>query len=291
MSGPWQGHSGDEQGRDHSGNQQSGYGRGPQQGGYQQGGYQQGGHYQGGPNPDQYGSSSAGFDQAAYNRNNFSPGGPNQAGQQGSYSQGGYDQGDYNQGGYNQGGYDQGGYNQGGHYGPPRQRTGLIIGILVGVFLLAGAGVGSYFLFIKKDSPAPVAAGPNIPGPNVPGPGTDPGNTGTPGGASALVEQMKAAIASSNYAALNTVSCQADQLTPDQIQQLADQIQQRGISVSVSVEGVQENGDTATVSYTVIATDPTTGQTSNEPETATLYRNAAGRWIACDSPLTAQDQG
>ncbi|RIJ76471.1 hypothetical protein D1871_12080 [Nakamurella silvestris] len=252
MSGPWNGSTGDPQG-----NYQGGY---PQPDpGMRQEGYPYPGT-QGGP-----AGFDGGFNQAEYNRAAFQqapqhPGGPN------GYQPNGYDQAGPGFPPPYQPGYQPGPYGQ-----PPRNRNGMVIAVLVGILVLAGAGIGSYFLFFKKDS--------------------DAGAGGTSISATAVAGQLKAAIDSNNYNAVNDLTCTAEKVTPQQIQDTVTQIQQAGATITVTIDSVQENEDTAAVIYTINSVNATTGQTDQRQQTATLHKNAAGHWLACDGTLGPEDQG
>jgi len=240
---------------------------GPWQGsnGDQQGSYQ--GGYQGAPG---YGGYQ---DPPASGYGHPGPSAPNQGApgygpEQGGFSQAGYQQSQFGQGGYPQNGYQPGGYQHGPYGRPPRNPNRTLIIVVLGVLLLAGAGVGSYFLFFKKDS---AAAG---------------GSSAT-----AVADQLKAAIDRNDYAAVNDLTCTAEKVPAEQIQFTVDQIKDSGAILSVTIESVQEDADTAAVQYTIHSQNPQTNEKKEVQQTATLHKNSAGRWIACDGQLGPQDQG
>jgi hypothetical protein len=145
---------------------------------------------------------------------------------------------------------------------PPRRRTGLVVGIVIGAVVLIGAGTGAYYLFFRADTGRP---------------GADATPAQVVSGFAQSYTSLAHTLSTDDLARVRTFLCAKDQ---DAVQVIYDhQKGANGVDASFSMRasGVTVKGDGGT--FVIVIDDR--GRAS-APHRGNLVRQNQ-RWLVCDT--------
>jgi hypothetical protein len=158
----------------------------------------------------------------------------------------------------------------GGYVGPPgygqspKKRTGLVVGIVIAVVVLVGAGIGGYYLFFRKA-------------------GADNANA-TPqqvvSGFAQSYTSLAHTLSTDDLARVKTYLCAKDQ---DAVQAIFDHEKStngKDTSFSMRADSVTTTGDSGTFMLTI-----SEAGTTSPPHKGTLVRQNA-QWLVCNTLST-----
>ncbi|HEX4701346.1 MAG TPA: hypothetical protein VH352_04390 [Pseudonocardiaceae bacterium] len=158
-----------------------------------------------------------------------------------------------------------GGYVGSPGYGqPPKKRTGLVVGIVIAVVVLVGAGVGGYFLFFHKNTAGTANATPQQ----------------VVSGFAQSYTSLAHTLSIDDLAKVKTYLCAKDQ---DAVQAIFDHekgTNGKDTSFSMRADRVTTTGDGGTFMLTISEA----GNTS-PPHKGTLVRQNA-QWLVCNTLST-----